>query len=118
MQASLDCMASILAEECTRAQFTRQQLGKSMGHVEHYHVPHLVARSQEVRRPRDYELQCIRCRKNGQRSIDNVVLEHVGGEYAPFPATRERILTSGEQVLGDSTAHGMDIMKALEGILG
>jgi hypothetical protein len=89
-----------------------------MGHVERYQVLHPVARTQEVRRPGDYELQCTRCRKSAQRSLDNVVLEHTGGEYAPLPPTGERIPTSGKQVLENSTAHGIEIMEALEGILG
>lgn len=117
MQARVYPMASILAAECTRAQFTCQQRGKPMGHVERYQVLHLVASTQEVCRPGDYELQCARCRKNGQRSLDNVVLEHAGREYAPLPPTRERILTSGKQVLADSTAHDIEIMEALEGVL-
>jgi hypothetical protein len=111
-------MATILAEECTRAQFTLQQRGKSIGHVEYCQVLHRVARTQEVRWPGDYELPCTRCRKNGQRSLDNVVPEHPGGEYAPLPPTRERILTSGNQVFENSTAHGIEIMEALEGMLG
>jgi hypothetical protein len=46
MQARVDPMASILAAECTRAQFTCQRRDKPMGHVERYQVLHLVASTQ------------------------------------------------------------------------
>ena len=89
-------MEQILSEVCRRDQFTCQPCGKSMEHVECYLVLHLVARTREARWPGDYELQCTRCLASGQRSRCEVVLEHVGGKYAPPTPTRERMLPLGK----------------------
>jgi 5-methylcytosine-specific restriction endonuclease McrA len=56
MKASLDLMEKILAEVRRRDQFTCQQCGKSMEHVERYLVLHLVPRTREARWPAEYEL--------------------------------------------------------------
>jgi hypothetical protein len=92
-------MEEILAEVCKRDQFTCQQCGNTMAHVERYLVLHLVARTREARLPCE------------------VVLEHASGTHAIRTPTRERLLTLGTQVIEHATAHEVDIMEAIEVVL-
>jgi hypothetical protein len=110
-------MEQILSDVCRRDQFTCQQCGKRMGHVDCYLVLHLVRRTREARPPGDDELQCTRCLPSGQHSLCEVVLEDAGGKYAPRTPTRERLLTLGKQVLQHSQENDTDVIEIIDRLL-
>jgi hypothetical protein len=110
-------MGRIVIDACERDHFTCQQCGKTMEHVEHYLVLHLVARTREARLAGDYELQCTRCLTSGQHSLHEVVLEKVSETGAPSARMTGQIRTLGTRVLARSADQKIGIIEAVDAVL-
>jgi hypothetical protein len=82
-------MEKILAEVCTRDQFTCQPCASHWSLSNAIWCSILVARIRKARWPGDYELQCTRCLTSGQHSLCEVVLEQAGGTYTSQTPTRD-----------------------------